>query len=148
MGERCLDEPMQLFITGISFGDFAHSENAADSISSPFLRLDSGASRSEHGTFEFEAVIIHLLEVDGSSIENLEGKCPLGMVNFYDSDLAHVNICATKGFLDRLFQAALHDRGGLSVRIGIPEWKHSEVKCLPLTWYQVIYNSDDTPENE
>lgn len=140
--ERCLDEWIDFSITGLSLGDFVDSENSLGSISNPSLILHASESSSELGTFSFSEATIGLHRANESELQNLEGKWPVGCINYYED--ASIGINVNPALYDQLILFLPSGFNKLQVRVCLPKLKDSEVKCLPILRYQIVYKDGDT----
>lgn len=139
--ERCLDEWIHFSIIGISLGDFVDSENSLGSISSPSLILHASESSSELGTFSFSEVTIGLNRANESELQNLEGKWPVGYVNYYEGSSIGLNV--NPELYDQLILFLPSGFNKLQVKICLPKLENSETKCLPVLRYQIVYKDFD-----
>jgi len=142
--DDCADyEWLDVSINGFSLGDFADSENGIGSISSPSFRLFSGASRSEFGTYSFRNAVIDVELAKDSDLQNLKGEFPLGSINYYDTECVVIVIKISNEIYNHLLQLLLHKVENFCLKIGIPVWKDTTAKCLPLMKYQVSYKENE-----
>jgi hypothetical protein len=138
-------EWISLKIIGFAIGDYADAEHAEfnSSVSDPSFSLQSSACISEYGTYSFKSVHINLSLVSSESLEKLEGKTPLGLVNYYDPEMVHINLPLKPQIYNNLLALIVSDISLLKITVAIPIWKDKEAKCLPLEKYQVMYKKEE-----
>lgn len=136
-------EWMDLPIVGVTLRDWVDSENGKGDVITPELYLVCGATTSEFGRFKISRIAVDVKEVEESSIQNLEGKFPLGCINYDESDSPSINICVSSRFLANLIPFLAAKPEGMKLRISVPSWDDEAAKCLPIMSYQIIY---ETPE--
>lgn len=137
--EKCLDEWLDLPISRLYFNDFADSENEAGDISSPSLSFLSVNISSEFGTFSFDKVSVDIIETSENELQELKGKHPLGVINYYEESCPTVVLHLTEKTINRILQLLSQGSDSLKIRVAIPKWKDKESKCLPLVKYQFFY---------
>ena len=137
-----LDEWLELPISSLSFKDFADSENSLGSISSPDLSLSCDRPKSEYGTYNFESVSVAIVQSSEKAIQQLQGKHPLGGINYYNEQHPGVWICLSKKTLKQILILISGSIKGLKFRVAIPKWDDKEIKCLPLLRYQFFYDKE------
>lgn len=141
--ERSDYEWLETNITGFLLSDAADSENEKGNISSPSISLFSSQSNSEYGTFSYKKSTIKIEEAEENTLQNLEGKSPLGSINFYDADQTFIVLPISKKLYISLLPLLSNDIDNLCIRIAIPMWANPETKCLPLLKYQITYKQDN-----
>lgn len=138
--EDCISEWMDLSVRNLTIKDWACAENGkGDVLMGISFSILCGKSSSENGTFEFENSSLSILTVQESNIENLKGKYPLGVINYYDQSCPTIELCLTEKLVGLLSPFIAADLTGLKIRIAIPKWGDKDCKCLPITDYQVYY---------
>ncbi|MEZ9234935.1 hypothetical protein [Shewanella sp. 10N.286.52.A9] len=141
--ERSDYEWLEANISGFSLGNFADSENEKGDIITSSFSLFSGLSNSEYGTYSYKRATISIEEAEESLLQNLEGKFPLGSINYDDAERTFITIRLSKKLYSSLLTLLTNNIDNLIIKIAIPKWDDSEAKCLPLLKYQITYKQEN-----
>jgi len=104
--------------------------------------IECGPASSEFGSFEFPNTIVNLYTVPDKTIQTLEGKFPLGSIDYYEQSCPTININLKEQLYSSLLPFISNDLSGLQMRVSIPKWEDESSKCLPLLSYQVFYEKE------
>jgi hypothetical protein len=144
--DACNYEWMRLHVCGFFLGDFADAENGIGEVSSPSFVLLSGPSESEQGSYSFQQSSINIIQARDDELNNLNGKFPLGSVNYYEDERVFITIALSEKIYSNLIILLCHNIENLSVKVAITKWKDEACKCLPLIKYQITYNENGERE--
>ncbi|WP_372879092.1 hypothetical protein [Spongiibacter marinus] len=135
-------EWMSLSPEKLTIRDWADAENVeGDRCNMEFFIL-CGPASSEYGTYSFNNILVNIYAVPEKQIQALEGKSPLGLINYYEEECPTINLNLSEALLERLLPFIASDLGGFRVRVSVPKWKDESAKCLPLLSYQVFYERE------
>ncbi len=140
--EECSHEWLDLRPEGLTIRDWVDAENAeGDRCNMQFFLL-CGAATSEFGNYEFPKVDLNIYSVEEEKIQTLEGKFPLGSINFYEESCPTINVNLSKSLVAHLLPFIATNLSGFRVRVSVPKWQDDSAKCLPLMSYQVFYEQE------
>jgi hypothetical protein len=139
INERCSWEWITFDINGFFIGDFADADNGRGDVSSFNFSLFTDAAESEYGTVKFEKSVINISEEVDDNLQQLKGRAPLGSINYYETEQAHINITLNTRLYNSILNLLNNCIDNLEVKVAIPVWENSEAKVLPLLKYQVSY---------
>gem|GEM_PF-3777795 len=132
-------EWLTLKIKGFSFACFSDADNEKGDVTTTGFNLYSYECYSEYGTINLNKAVIGISPYKKSQLESLEGKHPLGSINYYDPERASIIIKIPEEAYTNLLLFLANDYQGLSVKIAIPTWNDIEAKCLPIIKYALVY---------
>ena len=136
------DEWAEFTVKGLSWSMWVSAERVIDEQPTPEYNFSCNSLISEYGTFSCENVILSFELTTEENLNNLEGDpMPLGAFSYYSDNEAIVAVSVTQKAYDEIIRLLLSGTGELTVRVSIPKWEDSECKCLPITQYQLIFNS-------
>jgi len=144
INENCTYEWIEINVTGFVLSDFADSDNELGEISSPSFNVLASSSESEYGTYSFEKATINIELAQDTSLENLEGKFPLGSINYYDNERTFITIRLSNKIYDHLMLLLVNNINNLCIKLALPVWDNPETKCLPLLKYQIVYKQESS----
>jgi len=137
--KECSHEWMSLSPQNLTISDWVDSENTeGDRCNMEFIIL-CGPASSEYDTYSFQSISLNICSVPEKKIQKLEGKFPLGLINFYEKECPTINVNLSEDLFTRLLPFMANDLAGLCVKVSIPRWEDKSAKCLPLLSYQVFY---------
>jgi len=140
--ERCLYEWMSLKPERLTIKDWVDAEDENGERGSMQFIIECGSASSECGSFDFPNVIVNLYSVPEKIIQNLEGKSPLGGINYYEQACPTININLKEELYSTLLPFISNDLSGLRMKISIPKWEDESSKYAPLLSYQVFYEKE------
>ena len=135
-------EWLTLNIEKFTFGCFSDAENEKGDITATGFNLYSCGCCSEYGTVDLKEAVIGISPCKNSQLENLDGRHPIGSINYYGPDTANITIKIPEETYTNLLLFLANNFKGLAVKVAIPIWDDAEAKCLPIIKYQLIYESE------
>ena len=137
------DEWAEFSIIGIGWSVWVSAERVIGEQPIPEYSFSCTALRSEFGTFSFENVFVNFELTTDENLKHLKGdSMPLGAFSYYSENVAIVTLEVTSEVYKDIISLVKSGIGELTVRVSIPKWDDSECKCVPITQYQLIFNSD------
>ena len=136
------EEWAEFSVKGLSWNMWVSAERVIGEQPDPEYHFSCSSLRSEYRTFSYDNVFLNFEITTTENIKNLAGdSMPLGAFNYYSENDAIVNITITQNAYDDIIKLVLSGTGDLTVRIAIPKWEDPECKCVPITGYQLIFNT-------
>jgi hypothetical protein len=136
------DEWAEFSVNGLSWSVWVSAERVIDEQPEPEYNFSCNSLRSEYGTFSCENVFLNFEITTEDNLKNLEGDAmPLGAFSYYSDNEAIITIATTQKAYDDIIKLLLSGSGNFTVRISIPKWDDDECKCVPITQYQLFFNT-------
>jgi len=142
LNEESLYEWMSLAPIRMTIKDWIDAEDGNGERGLMQFIIECGPASSEYSSFDFPSVVVNLYSVPEKEIQNLEGKFPLGSINYYEQSCPTININLKEKLYSTLLPFISNDLSGLRMKVSIPKWEEESSKCLPLLSYQVFYEKE------
>ncbi len=138
------DEWAELTVKGFGWSVWVSAERVIGEQPTPEYGFSCGPLRSEYRTFSFDNVFVNFELTTEENLKHLKGApMPLGAFSYYSDNEAIVTLCVTPEVYNDIITSMRGNTGVLTVRVAIPQWDDSECKAVPITQYQLIFNSKE-----
>lgn len=136
------DEWAEFTVNGYGWNVWVSAERVIGEQPSLEYGFSCGPLSSEFGSFSQENVFINFELTAEENLKHLKGDpMPLGAFSYYSENAAIVTVRVASEVYENIVNSMRSNSGELKVRVAVPKWDDSECKCVPITQYQLIFNS-------
>jgi hypothetical protein len=136
------DEWAEFTVEGIGWSVWVSAERVIGAQPKPEYGFSCSALSSEFGSFYFANVFVNFEITSEENLAELKGdSMPLGAFSYYSENEGIVSLSITSEVYKDIISLVGSGIGKFTVRVSVPKWDDSECKCVPITQYQLIFNS-------
>lgn len=143
------DEWAEFTVKGLGWNVWVAAKRVGEQ-PEPEYGFACSALSSEFWRFSFTKVIVDFEITSEENLKELKGDpMPLGAFSYYSEDEVIITLQVTSEVYRDVISLVGSGIGELTVRVSVPKWDDVECKCVPITQYQLIFNSkEDEPKVE